>query len=55
MFNNIITCPWKHGQLKDGVDSGAYEIMEYIKSKYAEFNCSNPSAFNFSSRVTAEA
>jgi len=38
MFNNIITCPWKHGQVKDGVDSGAYEIMKYIKSKNNKLN-----------------
>ena len=38
MFDNIITCPWKHGQLKDGVDIGAFKIVEYIKSNYCKLN-----------------
>ena len=36
MFDTIITCPWKRGQSKDGVDKGAHEILEYIKLKQFE-------------------
>ena len=38
MFDNIITCPWKYGQSKDGVDIGSYEITEYIKSNFKDKN-----------------
>lgn len=36
MFDNIITCPWKRGQQKDGVDIGATEITKYIKSLFCD-------------------
>ena len=50
MFDNIITCPWKFGQSKDGVENGALDIKNYIKEKcsgfdfnYIDINCQNNS------------
>ena len=33
MFKQIVVCPWKYGQKKDGVDIGAFEIENILKSK----------------------
>jgi len=31
MFDNFVICPWKYGQLKNGVDKGALVLEKYIK------------------------
>lgn len=34
MFDHIITCPWKNGQSKNGVQNGAFEMKSYIQEKH---------------------
>ena len=41
MFDNILTCKWKYGQDKDGVQNGASEIKNYIQSKFQNFDFRN--------------
>jgi len=41
MFDDIITCPWKFGQSKDGVQNGALEIKKYIQEKFYDIDFKN--------------
>lgn len=41
MFDNILTCQWKNGQTKHGVDEGAYKIKNYIQTKFIDFDFRN--------------
>ena len=38
MFDNIVICPWKYGQTKDGVDVGAVEIRNIINKTLMDSN-----------------
>jgi arginase len=38
MFDNIVICPWQHGQRRNGVDNGAYEIKNLIQEHYINTN-----------------
>ena len=41
MFTNIITCPCKLGQQRDGVQTGSLYMKDYIQSKFKDFDFRN--------------
>ena len=41
MFDNILVCPCKSGQTKDGVDAGAILIKDVIQAKFKHYDYRN--------------